>query len=168
VKYCKVHVIDWLLDHTTYPDDVDLLALSRENVWGSEVFEYLFDTRGLRSNAEDLMAAASLSAVAFDAAVVLERCHVPLPPTYLEEAIGLEDIGRIRFALSHGQEPTVDNCAILLDSTDGTVLSEVLLARKVGGVLTEVDRSRVGDALPKTSPKPTVMKVLTDHSFFDP
>ena len=168
VTSCRVPVVDWLLDHCTPPDGVDLLVLSCGHESGTDVFEYLFDKRGFRSNPEDLMAAAAVSTFGFDVAVVLKRYpQATLDHEYLETALDDEDVGRTRFALSQGLVPSVDDNVDLLNSVDSTLLSEVLIARKVDGTLPEVDRARMREALPHTDRKQSTMKILREHSFFD-
>ena len=114
------------------------------------------------------MAAAAVSTFGFDVAVVLKRYpQATLDHEYLEAAIDDEDVGRTRFALSQGLVPSVDDYVDLLNSVDSTLLSEVLITRKVDGTLPEVDRARMREALPQTDRKQSTMKMLREHSFFD-
>jgi hypothetical protein len=161
-----VSVVAWLLDHVAAPHDVDLLVLSCQNRWGSDVFEYLADNRGYESAPEELMIAAARNSMVFDAAVLVKRYRVPLHHTYLGRAIVATDVGRIRFALSHGQVPVAMHYTQLFHSPDVGLLSEVLRARKVDGVLPEADRAHIQHALRVSPFNERAMKVLSDHAFF--
>jgi hypothetical protein len=54
----------------------------------------------------------------------------------------------------------------LIEVDDATLLNEVLLARKVGGSIPEVDRKLIGIALSENKCRPNAKKVLADHSIF--
>jgi hypothetical protein len=88
---------------------------------------------------------------------LVKRYRVPLHHTYLGRAIVATDVGRIRFALSHGQVPVAMHYTQLFHSTDVGVLSEVLHARKVDGVLPEAD---AGVTVQRTSDEGTVGSCL--------
>ena len=123
------------------------------------MFEYLADNRGYESAPEELMVAAVRNSMVFDAAVLVKRYRVPLHHTYLGRAIVATDVGRIRFALSHGQVPVAMHYTQLFHSTDVGVLSEVLRARKVDGVLPGADRS-AGVTVQRRSDEGTVGSCL--------
>ena len=165
VTFAKVHVVDWLFVHCDPPADVDLVELSCQNRWGSEVFEYLVDLRGLKCHPGICVSRSERWSLTFDAAVVVERYGVPLYPNYLKQAIELNDVRRVRFALSQGQQPTTDDYVELIDSLDATLLSEVLRARQVNGTLAEPDRSRIRHALRVSMFSGYTRELLSDHSF---
>jgi hypothetical protein len=167
-----VPVAAWCLDHHPHPPDAgDLLAHSCRNVQGSNVFEYLADQRGFESSPARLMLAAAEWFVrkhdeSFDAAILVKRYGIPLYPGYMREAIDYEDLGRLRFALSQGQEVSVVCYKLLIENADATLLNEVLLARKVGDRLPEADRELIKEALRDLDCPPNAKMVLADHSFF--
>jgi hypothetical protein len=179
VRTAGVPVVAWCLDHHAHPPDAgDLLALSCGNEQGSDVFEYLADQRGFRSSPTELMrTAAELVASkynepldstreSFDAAILVKRHGTLLFPSYLLNAIYRGDLGRLRFALSQGQEVSGVCYKALIESWDPTLLHEVLRARTVGGSIPEADQKFIKRALGWDKCHPNAKKVLADYSFF--
>ena len=179
VRKGGVAVVAWCLDHHTHPPDAgDLLALSCGNEQGSDVFEYLADQRGFQSSPTELMrTAAELVASkynepldstreSFDAAILVKRHGTLLFPSYLLNAIYRGDLGRLRFALSQGQEVSGVCYKALIESWDPTLLHEVLRARTVGGSIPEADQKLIKMALGWDECHPNAKKVLADYSFF--
>jgi hypothetical protein len=172
VRTAGVPVVAWCLDHHPHPPDAgDLLALSCESEWGSDVFEYLADERGFESSPTKLMRAAEECHTEdmmnpFDAAILVKRYGTSLYPGYMFDAIMRGDLGRLRFGLSQGQEVSSDCYEELIEVDDATLLNEVLLARKVGGSIPEIDRKLIGIALSENKCHPNAKKVLADHSIF--
>jgi hypothetical protein len=170
VREGGVPVVGWCLDNHPHPPDAgDLLVLSCQNVHGTEVFEYLADQRGFQSSPTGLMRAAQMREVwtegmAFDAAILVKRYNIPLYSDYLWEAAHLQDLDRLRFALSQGQEVLVDSFRDLIIARDATLLNEVLLARKVRGRITPTDRTRIMQALREVACRTRAKKVLAEHS----
>jgi hypothetical protein len=165
-----VSVVGRCLDHHPNPPDAGgLLALSCQNVHGTEVFEYLADQRGFLSSPTELMRAAEerqmwIDGAAFDAAILVKRYGIPLYPDYIWDAIRSEDLGRVRFAVSQGQQVSGNCYWELITMADPTFLNEVLLARKVGGSVPEADLTLIKEALCGFKCRPFVAKVLADHS----
>jgi hypothetical protein len=168
-----VPVVAWCLDNHPRPSDAgDLLALSCETELGSAVFEYLADERGLESSPTILMRAVEESHASglpmpnslFDAAILVKRYGTPLYPEYMFEAYELDDVGRLRFALSQGQEVSADCYEKLTCSFDPTLLNEVLLGRKVGGSIPESDLSLIKQVVRRWGCHPSAARVLADHS----
>jgi hypothetical protein len=174
VRTGGVPVVAWCLDHHTHPPDAgDLLALSCKNKRGSDVFEYLADQRRFQSSPTELMGAAAehyvwMPRVNFDAAILVKRYHTPLYSRYVSDAIYYDDLGRLRFALSQGQEVSMDCYKMLMMKRDPTLLNEVLLARKMGGSIPEVDRKLIKEALRRfeyyENVSNVVVSVLADYS----
>jgi hypothetical protein len=80
------------------------------------------------------------------------------------DAIYGDDLGRLRFALSQGQVVS-DRCyEALITSSNAALLNVVLLARKSGGSIPEVDHKRIKEALRRFKCRENVSKVLADHS----
>jgi hypothetical protein len=167
-----VPVVAWCLDHHTHPPDAgDLLALSCKNKQGSDVFEYLADQRGFQSSPTEVMQVVAEprhwhERACFDAAILVKRYGTPLSSDYLPQSILHEDLDRLRFSLSQGQRPWARWYASLINNADPTLLNEVLLARKVGGRIPEVDQKLIKRALGWDEFHPNAKKVLADHSFF--
>jgi hypothetical protein len=165
-----VPVVAWCLDHHPHPPDGGyLLELSCLRYQGSEVFEYLADHRGFEESPTELMKAVAHGIFvefenAFDAAVLTTRYGTPLFPNYMMRAIYHEDVGRVRFALSQGQDVSEECYELLIDNADATLLNEVLLARTVGGSIPEVDHKRIKEALHRFKCRENVSEVLAYHS----
>ena len=170
VRTAGVSVVVWCLDHHSHPPDAgDLLALSCESKLGSDVFEYLADQRGFQSTPTSLMLAAAECHPLefmdpFDAAILVKRYGTPLYHRYMIEAICLEDVVRLRFALSQGQEVSDECYEVLIEHPDATLLNEVLLARKADGSLPEADHTLIQKTLRKVKCHASAKKVLMDHS----
>jgi hypothetical protein len=169
VRSGGVPVVAWCLDHHPHPPDAgDLLALSCQNEQGSNVFEYLADQRGFQSSEPELYRAVSGHTSwrrrQFDAAILVKRYGMQLFFDYLYDAIEQEDLGRLRFALSQGVEVSATCYAALIGSADAALLNEVLLARKLGGSVPEVDRRIINEVLREFHRQPNAKKVLADHS----
>jgi hypothetical protein len=172
LRTADVPVVAWCLDHHPHPTDAgDLLGLSCQNVQGPNVFEYLADQRGLKSSPTELMQYAAERhaweyAEIFDAAILVKRYGIPLFPGYILEAIDREDLARLRFALSQGQEVSEECYKLLIENADATLLNEVLLARKVGDSIPEGDQALIESVLRDVDYQPSAKMVLADHSFF--
>jgi hypothetical protein len=171
VHIAGVPVVAWCLGHhADAPDARDLLARSCQNEQGTDVFEYLADHRGFQDSPSELMRAASWQvnvvklADPFDAATLVKRYGTPLYPEYMSDAVRREDVGRLRFALSQGQAVSVDCYKALIKKADPTLLHEVLLARQVGGAVSEDDRTLISEALCEVKCNPCAKKMLEDHS----
>ena len=168
VRSSGVPVVSWCLDHLPQPaDSSDLLVASCRNT-RSDVFEYLVDERGFQSSPTELMQAVARchsmeNEYPFDAAILAKRYGTPLYPGYMMSAIYHENVGRLRFALSQGQEVTGNCYYSLVVKADATLLNEVLLARKVGGSIPEVDRELIKRALHDSFLRQSTKKVLMDH-----
>jgi hypothetical protein len=133
------------------------------------VFEYLADQRGFKGSPPELMLAASGLHLGyfrnpFDAAILSNRYGTPLHPRYLLGAIRFDDLDRLRFALSQGQEVSGDCFIALITRPGAALLDEVLLAREVGGSIPEADRELIKAALRDVRCHPHARKVLVDHS----
>ena len=162
-------VVAWCIEHHTHPPDAgDLLALSCRNAHGPVVFEYLADQRGYQSTPTKLMREVALRHRfgTFDAAILVKRYGTPLFPKYMFWAIDHEDISRVRFALSQGQEVSEDCYEELIENADATLLNVVLLARKVGDRIPKADRELIKEVLRDVDCSPNAKMVLADHSFF--
>jgi hypothetical protein len=164
-----VRAVSWCLDHIPdIPDSSDLLALSCR--YGrSDVFEYLVDERGFQGSPIDLMKASTehrmwMQGVTFDVAILVKRYGARLYSDYLWHSIRHEHLGRVRFALSQGQEVSVECYADLMKSPDTTFLNEVLLARTVGGSIPEGDQALIKQALPRYRYRESVTRMLAEHS----
>jgi hypothetical protein len=169
VRRGGLSVVAWCLEHHTHPPDAgDLLALSCRNAQGSDVFEYLADQRGFQSTPTELKRAVAPRHRfgTFDAAILVKRYGIPLSPEYMFWAIDREDISRVRFALSQGQEVSEGCYVELIENADATLLNEVLLARKVGDRIPKADRELIKDVLLDVDCSPNAKMVLADHSFF--
>jgi hypothetical protein len=158
-------LVTWCLDHHMHPPNAgDLLALSCINELGSDVFEHLVNQRGFQSSPTELMRFVAEHRMFphrlnFDAAVLVKRYDTPLYSHYMFDAIRFNDLDRLRFALSQGQEVSMVCYKRLLQETDATLLIEVLLARKVGDSVPEVDYTRIKEALFEVKHYDSVSKV---------
>jgi hypothetical protein len=172
VRRGGVPVVAWCLEHHSHaPDAGDLLVLSCENNRGTDVFEYLTDQRGFQSSPTELMRAAAengsrLRMGGFDATVLVKRYGIPPYPGFIWEAIFLQDLARLRCALSQGQEVSEECYKLLIEIADATLLNEVLLARKVGDSIPEGDEALIERVLRDVDCQPNAKMVLADHSFF--
>ena len=170
VRTAGVPVVSWCLDRHPHPPDAgDLLALSCTNLQGANVFEYFVDQCGFQSSPPELMQAVAENDVelfegGFDAAILAKRYGTPLFPGYLVGAVHREDVGFIRFALSQGLQVSGYCFEVLIEHPDATLLNEVLLAMKVGGAISEADRTLIARALSRVKCHPSAKKVLVDHS----
>jgi hypothetical protein len=167
-----VPVVAWCLDHHSHPPDADdLLAFSCTSLKGCDVFEYLVDQRGFLSSPTELMRVAAERRLwkhreAFDAAILVKRYDIPLYSDYMWDAIRRDDLVRVRFALSQGQEVSEDCYEQLIQNADATLLNEVLLARKVGDRIPKADRELIKEGLRDVDCSPNAKMMLADHSFF--
>ena len=96
---------------------------------------------------------------AFDAAILVKRYGSPLYSCYMLRAIRQEDLGRLRFALSQGQEVSGYCYEALLRAEDAALLNEVLLGRKASGCIPEADRVLIERALRRDKCHPNVKKM---------
>ena len=170
VRAAGVPVVAWCLDHHPHPPDAgDLLVHSCTSLKGCDVFEYLADQRCFHSSPKELMQAAAerkmwKSREAFDAAILVKRYGIPLYSDYMFDSIDRDDLGRLRFALSQGQEVSAKCYETLIVNADTTLLNEVLVARKVGDSVPEADQTLIKQALRGFKCREYVTKVLADHS----
>jgi hypothetical protein len=91
-----------------------------------------------------------------DAAVLTKRYGTPLFDDYMMCAIYHDDVDRLRFALSQGQEVARECYKALVQRADTTLLNEVLRTR--------ADHTRIKRVLRKVVCHPNAKKVLADHS----
>jgi hypothetical protein len=141
-----VTVVRSLLARGLPYDPATLVLKACENLRGSEVLALLLD-EGLPADPE---VCARVAGFGFDAAILHARFALPLPPSYLAEAVSLGDIGRVRYAIASGFRPTAADLRRTMVSGRCALLAAMIVDREresgSDGLLAPSTRDLLGEA----------------------
>ena len=141
-----VTVVRSLLARGLPYDPTTLVLKACENLRGSEVLALLLD-EGLPADPE---VCARVAGFGFDAAILHTRFALPLPPSYLAEAVSLGDIGRVRYAIASGFRPTAADLRRTMVSGRCALLAAMIVDREresgSDGLLAPSTRDLLGEA----------------------
>jgi hypothetical protein len=142
----KRAVVAALLDLQCPHDERELALAACENVFGTELFEWLVE-RGVECDATACIEETE-SATWFDSAILCRRFDLPLPEHYMLAAAEESDIDRLRHGLAKGLSVDREALQILVRNTECAMIAEALaLDDTPGATMSDTAREVLDSAI---------------------